>query len=144
MIVRAWEEKDIAAIADIEQKSFADPWTEGMLFDTLRFPVYHTFLVEDGGLVCGYGCLIILFEDAELANIAVAPTYRGKGVGKLLMEKMHAYAKSLGAERMLLEVRVSNQSAIGLYEKYGYEKYGLREHYYADGEDAHLMQKSLL
>ena len=60
------------------------------------------------------------------------------------MEKMHEYAKSLDAERMLLEVRVSNQSAIGLYEKYGYEKYGLREHYYADGEDAYLMQKSLL
>ena len=144
MIVRAWEEKDIAAIADIENKSFADPWTEGMLLDTLRFPVYHTFLAEDGGQVCGYGCLILLFEDAELTNIAVAPTHRGQGVGKLLMEKMHDYAKTFGAERMLLEVRVSNASAIGLYEKYGYERYGLRENYYADGEDAYLMQKSLL
>ena len=143
MIVRAWEEKDIAAIADIENKSFADPWTEGMLLDTLRFPVYHTFLAEDGGQVCGYGCLILLFEDAELANIAVAPTHRGQGVGKLLMEKMHDYAKTFGAERMLLEVRVSNASAIGLYEKYGYERYGLRENYYADGEDAYLMQKKL-
>ena len=144
MIVRAWEQKDIPAIADIENKSFADPWTEGMLSDTLRFPVYHTFLAEEGGQVCGYGCLILLFEDAELANIAIAPTHRGQGVGKLLMEKMHDYAKTFGAERMLLEVRVSNQSAIGLYEKYGYEKYGLRENYYADGEDAYLMQKSLL
>ena len=144
MIIRAWEEKDIPAIADIENKSFADPWTEGMLSDTLRFPVYHTFLAEEGGQVCGYGCLILLFEDAELANIAVSPTHRGQGVGKLLMEKMHDYAKTFGAERMLLEVRVSNQSAIGLYEKYGYEKYGLRENYYADGEDAYLMQKSLL
>lgn len=144
MIIRAWEKKDIPAIADIENKSFADPWTEGMLSDTLRFPVYHTFLAEEGGQVCGYGCLILLFEDAELANIAVSPTHRGQGVGKLLMEKMHDYAKTFGAERMLLEVRVSNQNAIGLYEKYGYEKYGLRENYYADGEDAYLMQKSLL
>ena len=144
MIIRAWEEKDIPAIADIENKSFADPWTEEMLSDTLRFPVYHTFLAEEGGQVCGYGCLILLFEDAELANIAVAPTHRGQGVGKLLMEKMHDYAKTFGAERMLLEVRVSNQSAIGLYERYGYEKYGLRENYYADGEDAYLMQRSLL
>ena len=143
MIIRAWEEKDIPAIADIENKSFADPWTEGMLSDTLRFPVYHTFLAEEGGQVCGYGCLILLFEDAELANIAVSPTHRGQGVGKLLMEKMHDYAKTFGAERMLLEVRVSNQSAIGLYEKYGYERYGLRENYYADGEDAYLMEKSL-
>ena len=143
MIVRAWEEKDIPQIADIENSSFADPWTEGMLKDTLRFPVYHTFLAEEGGQVCGYGCIILLFEDAELANIAVAPTHRGKGIAKRIMENMHAYAKQRGAERMLLEVRVSNQSAIGLYEKYGYEKYGLRENYYPDGEDAHLMQKSL-
>ena len=144
MIVRAWEEKDISAICKIERESFSDPWTEGMFLDTLRFPVYHTFLVEDGGQVCGYGCLILLFEDGELANIAVAPTHRGQGVGKLLLEKMHDYARTFGAERMLLEVRVSNQSAIGLYEKYGYERYGLRENYYADGEDAYLMQRSLL
>ena len=143
MIIRAWEEKDIPQIADIENSSFSDPWTEGMFLDTLRFPIYHTFLAEEGGQVCGYGCLIVLFEDAELANIAVSPDCRGKGVGKALMESMHEKAKALGAERMLLEVRVSNQPAISLYEKYGYEKYGLRENYYPDGEDAHLMQKSL-
>ena len=86
MMVRAWEEKDVAAIVEIEKQSFSDPWTEEMLKDTLRFPVYHTFLVEEGGQVCGYGCIIVLFEDAELANIAVAPTFRGQGVGKALME----------------------------------------------------------
>ena len=109
----------------------------------MRFPVYHTFLAEEGGQVCGYGCLIVLFEDAELANIAVAPIHRGKGAGKALMESMHEKAKALGAERMLLEVRVSNTNAIGLYEKYGYQRYGIRENYYPDGEDAYLMQKTL-
>lgn len=143
MTVRAWTKEDVAAIAEIERQSFSDPWTEDMLKDALRFPVYHTFLAEEGGQVCGYSCLIVLFEDAELANIAVAPTCRGKGVGKLLMEKMHEKAKALGAERVLLEVRVSNESAIGLYEKYGYSRYGKREKYYADGEDAYLMAKTL-
>ena len=143
MTVRAWEEKDVKEIARLEAECFSDPWTEGMLADTLRFPSYHTFLAEEGGQVCGYGCIILLFEDAELANIAVAPTHRGQGVGKRILEEMHAYAKARGAERMLLEVRVSNRNAIGLYEKYGYERYGLREHYYADGEDAYLMQKKL-
>lgn len=143
MTVRAWAEKDVKEIARLEAECFSDPWTEGMLADTLRFPIYHTFLAEEGGQVCGYGCIILLFEDAELANIAVAPTHRGQGVGKRILEEMHAYAKARGAERMLLEVRVSNRNAIGLYEKYGYERYGLREHYYADGEDAYLMQKKL-
>ena len=141
--VRAWEEKDIEAIAEIEKQSFSDPWTAEMLKDALRFPVYHTFLAEEDGQICGYGCLIVLFEDAELANVAVAPDFRKKGVGKLLMESMHEKAKALGAERMLLEVRVSNQPAIGLYEKYGYSRYGKREKYYADGEDAYLMTKTL-
>ena len=144
MIIREWTKEDIPVIADMERRCFHDAWTEEMLSDTLRYPIYNCFLAEEGGQVCGYCCLILLFEDAELANIAVAPTHRGQGVGKLLMEKMHDYARTFGAERMLLEVRVSNQSAIGLYEKYGYERYGLRENYYADGEDAYLMQKSLL
>ena len=142
-MIRAWEEKDSEPVAEIERQSFSDPWTESMLRDVLRFPVYHTFLAEEGGQVCGYGCLIVLFEDAELANIAVAPAHRGKGIGKALMERMHETAKALGAERMLLEVRVSNEKAIGLYERYGYQRYGIRENYYPDGEDAYLMTKSL-
>ena len=144
MILRSWQESDLPQIEKIERESFSDPWPLDAFRPVLRFPVLYGILAEDGGQVCGYGCLILLFEDAELANIAVAPTHRGQGVGKLLMEKMHDYAKTFGAERMLLEVRVSNASAIGLYEKYGYERYGLRENYYADGEDAYLMQKSLL
>ena len=143
MTIRAWTKEDIAVIAEIERKSFSDPWTEDMLRDTLRFPIYHTFLAEEGGQVCGYSCLIVLFEDAELANIAVSSVCRGQGIGKLLMEQMHEKAKALGAERVLLEVRVSNQNAIGLYEKYGYVRYGKREKYYADGEDAYLMVKTL-
>ena len=82
MIIRVWEQKDIEKIAEIERQSFSDPWTAEMLGDTLRFPVYHTFLAEEGGQVCGYGCLIVLFEDAELANIAVAPDQRGKGLAR--------------------------------------------------------------
>lgn len=144
MILRAWEKKDVDTIAEMEKRCFPqDAWTKGMLSELLDSPYEWAVLAEEGGQVCGYGCIILLFEDAELANIAVAPTHRGQGVGKRILEEMHAYAKARGVERMLLEVRVSNRNAIGLYEKYGYERYGLREHYYADGEDAYLMQKKL-
>ena len=143
MIVRAWEQKDIPAIADIENKSFADPWTEGMLSDTLRFPVYHTFLAEEEGQVCGYCCLIVLFEDAEIGNIAVDAAFRGRGIATELMKTMHKKARDLGAKRCLLEVRVSNAPAIALYEKFGYQRYGVRAKYYEDGEDAFVMEKTL-
>ncbi len=143
MTVRAWTEKDIPAIAEMERRCFADPWTEGMLADALKFPVYHTFLAEEGGQVCGYACLIAVFEDAEVANIAVDIPYRGRGIGELLLNAMHERAKSLGGKQSLLEVRVSNVPAIRLYEKHGYERYGVRKKYYADGEDAFVMRKLL-
>ncbi len=143
MKLRRWEEKDIETIAKMEQRCFRDPWTKQMLLDSLRLPIYHCFLVEDEGQVCGYATMIVLFEDAQIGNIAVDIPFRGRGISKLLMEELHTTAKSLGAEQMLLEVRVSNDAALGLYEKYGYEKYGIRAKYYADGEDAFVMRKTL-
>ncbi len=142
-MIRAWQKEDIEKISQIEQNSFADPWTKEMLEDCLRYPYYHCFLAEEGGQVCGYCCLIQLFEVGEVANIAVDDVFRGRGIAKALMEKMHAVSKEKGGERCLLEVRKSNLPAIGLYEKFGYKAYGVREKYYADGEDAILMEKNL-
>ena len=142
MIMRSWTKKDIDQIARIEAFSFRDPWTKGNLLDVLKYPYYHSFLAEEGGQVCGYGCMIVMFENAEIANIAVASPYRGRGLGRAILERMHYTAKSLGAERCILEVRVSNETAIRLYEKCGYTAYGIRERYYGN-EDALLMQKVL-
>ena len=142
MIIRSWTKKDIDKIVQIESLSFIDPWTKSNLSDVLKYPYYKSFLAEEGGQVCGYGCLILMFERAEIANIAVASPFRGRGIGKELLERMHWTAKTLGAEECFLEVRVSNLSAIGLYEKCGYVAYGIRERYYGN-EDALLMRKML-
>lgn len=143
MQVRAWEQKDITKLAEMERRCFSDPWTEQMLADTLKLPVYHGFLVEEQGEILGYASMIVVCEDAEVGNIAVDLPFRGRGLSKVLMDAMHECAKSLGATQCFLEVRVSNAVAISLYEKYGYEKYGVRAKYYADGEDAFVMKKSL-
>ncbi len=143
MQIRAWEQKDIAKLAEMERRCFSDPWTEQMLADTLKLPVYHGFLAEESGEILGYASLIVVCEDAEVGNIAVDLPFRGKGISKLLMDAMHERATSLGATHCFLEVRVSNAVAISLYEKYGYEKFGIRAKYYADGEDAFVMKKSL-
>ncbi len=143
MTIREWTQKDIAKIAEIEARSFKDAWSVVAFEDILKYPIHHSFLVEEGGQVCAYACVLVLFEDAELENIAVDLPYRNKGVAKALMDALHEKAKALGAKRCLLEVRVSNLPAISLYEKYGYEKYGVRKRYYEDGEDAFVMQKQL-
>ncbi len=143
MQIRAWRKEDVEQIAQMEQRCFSDPWSKEMLADCLRYPYYRCFLAEEGGQVCGYCVLIALFEDGEVANIAVDTPFRGRGIARRLMEQMHGCAKQLGATRCLLEVRKSNVAAISLYESYGYAAYGVRAKYYADGEDAILMEKAL-
>ena len=143
MIIREWTKEDIPTIAKMERRCFHDAWTEEMLSDTLRYPIYNCFLAEEGGQVCGYCCLIVVCEDAEVGNIAVDTPFRGKGIGKALMEAMHQRAKEKGATQSFLEVRVSNANAIALYKKFGYESYGIRARYYEDGEDAMVMKRAL-
>ena len=142
-MIREWTREDIPVIAEMERRCFHDPWTEEMLLDSLRYPIYHCFLAEEGGQVCGYCCLILVCEDAEVGNIAVDLPFRGKGIGKALMEAMHARAKEMGATQCFLEVRVSNENAIALYKKFGYEPYGIRAKYYEDGEDAIVMKRAI-
>ncbi len=144
MRLREWEEKDIPVIAEMEKRCFPeDAWTEAVLTGTLNAPYTWRVLAEEGGQVCGYACICSLFETADLMNIAVDAPFRGQGVASLLMDALHAKAKELGAERMMLEVRVSNAPAIALYKKYGYEKIAVRKNYYGNGEDADIMQKTL-
>ena len=143
MIIRPWTKEDIPVIAEMERRCFHDAWTEEMLSDTLRYPIYNCFLAEEGGQVCGYCCLIVVCEDAEVGNIAVDTPFRGKGIGKALMDAMHQRAKEKGATQSFLEVRVSNANAIALYKKFGYESYGIRARYYEDGEDAMVMKRAL-
>ena len=141
MILRAIEEKDIEVLTEAEKRCFKDPWTKEMFSALLKLPFQYGFIAEEGGQVCGYCVLSVLFEDAEVLNIAVAPAYRKKGYGKLLMETMLERARSLDALQCFLEVRESNTPAIRLYESYGFAQYGVRKRYYEDGENALVMKK---
>ena len=143
MQIREWTKEDVDVLAEMEERCFKEPWTKEMLSDCLRYPIYNCFLAEEGGQVCGYCCLITVYEDAEVGNIAVDKLFRGRGIAQALMQAMHERAKERGATQCLLEVRVSNTPAISLYQKFGYEIYGVRARYYEDGEDALVMKKRL-
>ena len=144
MQLRSWEEKDLPILAEIEGRCFpCDAWSQGMLSEVLKAPYQWSVLAEEDGKIYGYACLFSLFETAELLNIAVDTDYRGRGFGEKLLTAIHNQAKAMGAERILLEVRVSNAPAIALYTKHGYEKIAVRKRYYANGEDADIMEKKL-
>lgn len=143
MTVRLWKSADVQTVAEMERRCFQDPWSETELACEHLNPYCHCYLAEEGGQVCGYCCLFVLFEDAEVHNIAVDIPHRKKGVGELLLTTMHEKAKALGAQTCFLEVRESNAAAIALYSKHGYTRYGERKKYYPDGETAVLMKKVL-
>ena len=143
MIAREWEKSDIAQIAEIEKQCFSDPWSEQAFESSMNTPFFYGLLFEEGGQVCAYACEMVIFEDAEILNIAVAPSFRKRGLGKELMLALENYAKNKGADRLLLEVREGNLAARGLYEKQGFLAFGVRKNYYEDGENAIVMQKTI-
>ena len=88
----------------------------------------------------GYAGLWLMVDEAHVTTIGVNPEYRGQGVGELLFLGLVDISREMKAERMTLEVRVSNASAQALYRKYGLEVAGMRKRYYSDnGEDAYIM-----
>ena len=143
MIAREWTKSDISQIAEIEKQCFSDPWSEQAFESGMNSPFFYGILFEEGGQVCAYACEMVIFEDAEILNVAVAPSFRRRGLGEELMLALENYAKNKGAERLLLEVREGNIPARGLYEKQGFEAYGVRKNYYEDGENAVVMQKKI-
>ena len=143
MIAREWTKSDISQIAEIEKQCFSDPWSEQAFESGMNSPFFYGVLFEEGGQVCAYACEMVIFEDAEILNVAVAPSFRRRGLGEELMLALENYAKNKGAERLLLEVREGNIPARGLYEKQGFVAYGVRKNYYEDGENAVVMQKKI-
>ena len=90
--------------------------------------------------VIGYGGFWIVFDEAHITNIAIKSDFRGHRLGHLLMETMQQIARLKGAERMTLEVRVSNTNALKLYHRLNFKEEGVRKRYYSDNnEDALIM-----
>lgn len=90
--------------------------------------------------IVGFAGMWHLFDEAHVTTIGVDTLFRGRGFGEALLLKLMDEAVRRGANVMTLEVRVSNASAIKLYEKYGFTVHGVRPNYYSDNkEDAYLM-----
>jgi [ribosomal protein S18]-alanine N-acetyltransferase len=90
--------------------------------------------------IIGFAGMWILLDEAHVTTIGVAPDYRGRGLGEMLLLELIEEAMRRGAEWVTLEVRVSNDSAQALYAKYGFTRQGVRRRYYSDnGEDAYIM-----
>ena len=142
--IRPARPEDLSQILRIERLSFPSPWS-GEHFQKEFEKPYALFLVAEGEeRILGYGCFWLLAGELQIANLAVDPAWRGRGIGEGLLREALCLGRARGAVRALLEVRVGNLSARRLYEKLGFRIEGRRKAYYRDtGEDALLMSLSL-
>lgn len=143
MTYRSWKFEDILKISELEKECFSDPWTYRMFVEGFSSKLFYGVCAVEDGEIVGYACETVLFENAEVDNIAVAESCRRRGVGKKLLKKLETEAKERGARVILLEVRVSNAPAMTMYLKEGFKDIYVRPRYYPDGEDAVVMQKEL-
>lgn len=140
MSVRLMKSCDLLEVNSLHEELFHQSFN---FEDYVQDKMFHYGIVlELEDTVIGYLVGQIIFEMSDLYYVAVNPDYRGKGYGQLLVDKFIEDACKNEGEIMSLEVRMSNQAAIHLYEKCGFISVGKRERYYADGEDALLMTRN--
>ncbi len=139
MLIRKAKREDLEEVLQVERESFDFPWSKGM-FEHEVFREEGLFLVaRDHRGLLGYTDVIYILEEGHIANLAVRKDARGEGVATLLVLTMIKASMKRGIRFFTLEVRRSNQVAINLYRKFGFEVIGERRNYYMDGEDALIM-----
>ncbi len=135
---------DLNEILKIEQVSFRNPFTENLFAMELKLDIAHLDVAKCDGRVVGYIDFWHVGPEIHLINIAVAPDFRRRHVGSVLMEYLVNTARQRRCEEIYLDVRVSNAGAIALYEKYGFLRDAIRKEYYRDNrEDAIVMRLRL-
>ncbi|WP_302397775.1 tRNA (adenosine(37)-N6)-threonylcarbamoyltransferase complex transferase subunit TsaD [Eggerthella sinensis] len=132
------------AVAALEtQVMAADAWTEALVADELPRTDRVWWAAFEGSTLVGYAGGWIVDGGVQVLKVGVDPAARRRGIARGLLARVAADARDLGAARCSLEVRASNAGAQALYEAVGLRSLGVRPHYYADGEDAVIMEGPL-
>ncbi|MBE5927491.1 MAG: ribosomal-protein-alanine N-acetyltransferase [Lachnospiraceae bacterium] len=141
-LIRYINEEDVLQVSELEKKYFALPWS----YDSIKKEV-----TNDNSIFCvatidnkvvGYGGMLIVMDEGDITNIVVDEAYRNLGIGKKIVEFLIEEGDKKGCNSYTLEVRVSNEPAIRLYNKLGFENAGVRPKFYEKPvEDAYIMWK---
>ena len=126
------EEKDCQAVQALFEDCFSHPWKQEAILETLHTKGYVSLVAETDGRIAGYIGYRSVLDEADITNVAVSPVLRKKGIGHQLLQKLLIKADEAGITTIYLEVRVSIEAAITLYEHAGFRVCGERKNYYAD------------
>ena len=139
-MIRIATSNDLADILSIEKKVFKHPWSKEQLSRELNSqPAAENYVMIARGNMIGYLFSHVVDDDVQILNIAIDIPFQHKGYGEQLLSYfLDQFNTDISIH---LEVRKSNFPAINLYLKFGFREAGTRKGYYADGEDAIIMQR---
>lgn len=139
--IRKMQVPDLPQVTAIENKTFSQPWSEQGFWQALSMPGNYYVVAEQEGKIVGYCGYYGTLDEGEITNVAVDEEFRCRGIGYEMVGQLLKDAKAQGIGRMVLEVRLSNVSAIHVYEKLGFIRLGVRKNFYEmPTEDALIME----
>jgi len=142
VLVRAANKDDVDRMTQLDAICFSSPWSHASFESELTTNPLAWYLIAETpeGKMVGYAGLWAIEDEGHITNVAVHPDYRRKHLGSILVEQLIETTRGEGLKKYTLEVRVTNQAAISLYEKFGFREAGIRKGYYEDNnEDAMIM-----
>lgn len=141
--IRRMRQEDIPQAVGIEKAAFTRPWSESVFRATLLLPYAAYYVAEaardDGGRIVGICGVRKIIDEGDISNVAVHPQWRGRGIGRKMLETLLLEAREEGVESFTLEVRAGNVPAVRLYESLGFCTEGIRPRFYEDPEEDGLV-----
>lgn len=140
IIIEDMKVEDITEIVSIENASFTTPWSETLFYNETRKAIAVSRVARIAGKVVGYLCANLVLDEGHILNLAVHPQFRRLAVASSLIKEMIEIMKERDCRSVFLEVRISNEQALRMYEKFGFILLGTRKNYYISPvEDAVIM-----
>ena len=130
--------KDLDTIKNILEDEFDDFWNYNILSSELKNSNSQYFVLKLDDEILGFAGMLLVLDEAEITNIVIKKSYRGKHLSSILMKYLITYCKENNIKKIHLEVSSKNKIAINLYTKFGFTQVGLRKNYYKNS-DAILM-----
>lgn len=136
--------EDLKSIKDILYSNFDNFWSYDVLEDELESDTSYVIVAKNSeNIIVGFAGLKVIVDEANIMNIVVKKDFRHHGIGSILLEDLINYSKSINLKTITLEVNENNLSAIRLYDKFSFDRLGIRKKYYNGESDAIIMSKHL-
>ena len=136
--------ENLKSIKNVLASDFDNFWSYDVLEEELECDNSYVIVAKvDENTIVGFAGLKVILDEADIMNIVVKKDFRHNGIGSFLLENLINHSKDLNLKTITLEVNENNLSAIRLYDKFSFDKLGIRKNYYDGKSDAIIMSKKL-